>query len=190
MNNTDIITDSTVNIKIKKNMKKLFFSLLLLVASFLNADAQKYCIIDSKYILEKVPDYTLAQTQLDALSKNWQSEVDGKMKDVDRMYKSYQAERAMLNEDMRKKREDEIMAKEKSAKDLQKQYFGYEGDLFKKRQELVKPVQDKVYNAVQKMAVARGYDLVLDKAGGVTMFYADPKLDRSDEVLKSLGISK
>jgi outer membrane protein len=171
-------------------MKKLFFSLLLLVASFLNAEAQKYCIIDSKYILEKVPDYTLAQTQLDALSKNWQSEVDNKMKDVDRMYKSYQAERAMLNEDMRKKREDEIMVKEKSAKDLQKQYFGYEGDLFKKRQELVKPVQDKVYNAVQKMAVARGYDLVLDKAGGVTMFYADPKLDRSDEVLKSLGISK
>jgi outer membrane protein len=112
------------------------------------------------------------------------------MKEVDRMYKSYQAERAMLNDDMRQKREDEIMTKEKAAKDLQKQYFGYEGELFKKRQELVKPVQDKVYNAVQKMAVAKGYDLVLDKAGGVTMFYADPKLDRSDDVLKSLGIVK
>lgn len=171
-------------------MKKIVLPFLLLLGSFFSAEAQKYCIIDSKYILEKVPDYTLAQTQLDAFSKNWQSEVDNKMKDVDRMYKSYQAERAMLNEDMRKKREEEIMSKEKAAKDLQKQYFGYEGDLFKKRQELVKPVQDKVYNAVQKMAVARGYDLVLDKAGGVTMFYADPKLDRSDEVLKSLGVTK
>lgn len=171
-------------------MKKIILPVLLLLGSFISVNAQKYCIIDSKYILEKVPDYKVAQSQLDAFSKNWQSEVDNKMKEVDRMYKSYQAERAMLNEDMRKKREDEIMTKEKAAKDLQKQYFGYEGDLFKKRQELVKPVQDKVYNAVQKMAVARGYDLVLDKAGGVTMFYADPKLDRSDEVLKSLGVSK
>jgi outer membrane protein len=171
-------------------MKKIILPLLLVLASVFAASAQKYCIIDSKYILEKVPEYKTAQDQLDAFSKNWQSEVDNKMKDVDRMYKSYQAERAMLNDDMRKKREDEIMSKEKAAKDLQKQYFGYEGDLFKKRQELVKPVQDKVYNAVTKMATARGYDLVLDKAGGVTMFYADPKLDRSDEVLKSMGINK
>lgn len=171
-------------------MKKILLPLLFVLGSFSVANAQKYCIIDSKYILEKVPDYKVSQAQLEAFSKNWQSEVDNKMKDVDRMYKSYQAERAMLNDDMRKKREDEIMNKEKEAKDLQKQYFGYEGDLFKKRQELVKPVQDKVYNAVQKMAVARGYDLVLDKAGGVTMFYADPKLDRSDDVLKSLGVAK
>lgn len=171
-------------------MKKILLPLLIVLGSFVSVNAQKYCIIDSKYILEKVPDYKVSQSQLEAFSKNWQTEVDNKMKDVDRMYKSYQAERAMLNDDMRKKREDEIMSKEKEAKDLQKQYFGYEGDLFKKRQELVKPVQDKVYNAVQKMAVARGYDLVLDKAGGVTMFYADPKLDRSDEVLKSLGVAK
>ncbi|MBL7711948.1 MAG: OmpH family outer membrane protein [Chitinophagaceae bacterium] len=171
-------------------MKKIVLPLLIALCSVFAASAQKYCIIDSKYILEKVPDYKNAQNQLDLFSKNWQNEVDEKMKDVDRLYKSYQAERAMLNDDMRKKREDEIMSKEKSAKDLQKQYFGYEGDLFKKRQELVKPVQDKVYNAVQRMATARGYDLVLDKAGGVTMFYADPKLDRSDEVLKSLGVGK
>lgn len=171
-------------------MKKILFPILLVLSTVLAASAQKYCIIDSKYILEKVPEYKNAQNQLDLFSKNWQSEVDNKMQEVERMYKSYQAERAMLNEDMRKEREDEIMAKEKAAKDLQKQYFGYEGDLFKKRQELVKPVQDKVYNAVQKMAAARGYDLVLDKAGGVTMFYADPKLDRSDDVLKTLGITK
>jgi outer membrane protein len=171
-------------------MKKLLLPLLLLIASVFSADAQRYCIIDSKYILEKIPDYKDAQAKLDAFSKNWQNEVDGKMKDVDRMYKSYQAERAMLNDDMRKKREDEIMAKEKAAKDLQKQYFGYEGELFKKRQELIKPVQDKVYNAVQKLAMSKSYDFVLDKAGGVTLFYADPKLDRSDDVLKSLGVLK
>lgn len=171
-------------------MKKFILPLLFVLSTTIAASAQKYCIIDSKYILEKVPEYKAAQAQLDMFSKNWQSEVDNKMKEVDRMYKAYQAERAMLNDDMRKNREEDIMNKEKAAKDLQKQYFGYEGELFKKRQELVKPVQDKVYNAVQKMAVARGYDLVLDKAGGVTMFYADPKLDRSDEVLKSLGISK
>ncbi|MDI9319847.1 MAG: OmpH family outer membrane protein [Phycisphaerales bacterium] len=171
-------------------MKKFILPLLLVLATTTVASAQKYCIIDSKYILEKVPEYKAAQSQLDMFSKNWQAEVDNKMKEVDRMYKGYQAERAMLNDDMRKNREEDIMNKEKAAKDLQKQYFGYEGELFKKRQELVKPVQDKVYNAVQKMAVARGYDLVLDKAGGVTMFYADPKLDRSDEVLKSLAISK
>lgn len=168
-------------------MKKLLFSLLMLVATFVVANAQRYCTIDSKYILEKVPDYKNAQTNLDALSKTWQKEIDDKMQEVDKMYKSYQAERAMLSDEMRKKREDEIVAKEKAVKDLQKQRFGYEGDLFKKRQELVKPVQDKVYNAVQKMVQQKGYDLVLDKAGGVTLFYADPKLDKSDEVLKIIG---
>lgn len=171
-------------------MKKIVIAALLLIAGTLSASAQKYCIIDSKYILEKIPDYKDAQTKLDGYSKNWQMEVDNRMKEVERMYKSYQAERAMLSDEMRKKREDEIVAKEKAAKDLQKQYFGYEGELFKKRQELVKPVQDKVYNAVQKLATTRGYDMVLDKAGGITLFYADPKLDKSEEVLKSMGISK
>jgi outer membrane protein len=169
-------------------MKKLLLSLVLVVSGTVAAMAQRYCIIDSKYILEKVPDYTQAQSMLDALSKTWQTEIDTKMQEVDKLYKSYQAERAMLSDEMRKKREDEIVAKEKSVKDLQKQRFGYEGDLFKKRQELVKPVQDKVYNAVQKMVTQKGFDLVLDKAGGVTLFYADPKLDKSDDVLKLMGV--
>lgn len=169
-------------------MKKLFLCLALVMAGALSAVAQRYCIIDSKYILEKIPDYSKAQTQLDNMSKTWQTEIDNRMQDVERMYKSYQAERAMLSDEMRKKREDEIVAKEKAAKDLQKQRFGYEGDLFKKRQELVKPIQDKVFNAVQQMAQQKSYDLVLDKAGGVTLFYADPKLDRSDDVLKLLGV--
>src|SRR6476620_9839016 len=167
-------------------MKKILFCFLALAFSATASFAQRYCVIDSKYILEKLVDYRDAQTKLDQQSKAWQTDIDAQMADVDKMYKSYQAERAMLSDEMRKKREDEIVAKEKAAKDLQKKRFGYEGDLFKKRQELIKPIQDKVYTAVQKMAQSKGYDLVLDKAGGVTLFYADPKLDRSDDVLKSL----
>lgn len=173
-------------------MKKFFFGLVLLLMTGAAAMAQtpRYCIIDSRYILEKLDDYKDAQTKLDNISKIWQDEIDAKMLEVDKMYKGYQAERPMLSDEMRKKREDEIVSKEKAAKDLQKQRFGYEGDLFKRRQELVKPIQDRVYNAVQKMASQKAYDLVLDKAGGVTLFYADPKLDHSDDVLKILGISK
>ena len=171
-------------------MKKVLISLLIvLAATGVNAQ-QHYCIIDSKYILEKMSDYKDAQAKLDDLSKTWQQEIDNRMAEVDRMYKGYQAEKPMLSDDMRNKRQDEIVAKEKAAKDLQKQRFGYEGDLFKKRQEYVKPIQDRVFNAVQKMATNKAYDMVLDKAGGVTLFYADPKLDKSDDVLKILGINK
>jgi len=170
-------------------MKKILFSLLICVAAFGTAQAQHYCIIDSKYILDKMNDYKDAQTKLDNLSKAWQDEIDSRMAEVDKMYKGYQAEKPMLSDDMRNKRQDEIVAKEKAAKDLQKQRFGYEGDLFKKRQEFIKPIQDRVFNAVQKMASSKGYDMVLDKAGGITMFYADPKLDKSDDVLKLLGVS-
>lgn len=170
-------------------MKKIVFVLLFLGMASI-ANAQRYCVIDSKYILEKLVDYKDAQTRLDQASQNWQQEIDAKMQEVDKLYKSYQAERAMLSDDMRKKREDEIVAKEKLAKDLQKQRFGFEGDLYKQRQILVKPIQDKVYNAIQKYAGVKGYDLVLDKAGGVTIFFADPKLDKSEEILKSLGQTK
>jgi outer membrane protein len=172
-------------------MKRLLLSVLVSIAVVATASAQQhYCIIDSKYLLEKMNDYKEAQTKLDNLSKAWQDEIDKQMADVDKMYKGYQAERPMLSDEMRKKREDEIVAREKAAKDLQKQRFGYEGDLFKKRQELVKPIQDRLFNAVQKMATSKGFDMVFDKAGGITVFYADPKLDKSDEVLKILGINK
>ncbi len=171
-------------------MKKLLFITLFLLGAATVTNAQHYCIIDSKYILDKMSDYKDAQSKLDNLSKAWQDEIDVKMAEVERMYKAYQAEKPMLSDEMRNRRQDEIVAKEKGAKDLQKQRFGYEGDLFKKRQEFVKPIQDRVFNAVQKVASSKGYDLVLDKAGGVTLFYADPKLDRSDDVLKILGINK
>lgn len=171
-------------------MKKIILSTVLLLTIGFAANAQRYCVIDSKYILEKIVEYKDAQTKIDKLSADWQKDIDTRMQEVDRMYKTYQAERAMLSEEMRKKREDEIVAKEKAVKDLQKERFGYEGELFKERQKLIKPIQDKVFNAVQKYATSRAYDVVLDKAGGVTLFYADPKIDKSDDVLKLLGINK
>lgn len=169
-------------------MKQIILSAsILAMSSFAyqaDAQVQKYCVIDSKYILEKVPEYVAAQKKLDEASLAWQADVDKKMVQIEQMYKSYQAERPMLSEDARKKREDEIIAKEKEAKDLQKRYFGYDGELFKKRQELVKPIQDKVFNAVQQYAQSRSYDIVYDKAGGITIFYADPKVDKSEDIVK------
>ena len=108
--------------------------------------------------------------------------------DLDKMYKDYDAEQVMLSDDLKKKREDQLFVKEKTLRDLQRQRFGFEGDLFKKRQELIKPIQDKVYNAVQKLAVQRGYDFILDKSEGITVIFADPKLEKSDDVLSELGV--
>ncbi len=125
---------------------------------------------------------------MDSIAANWQKDIDGRQTELDNMYKSYEAEQVMLSDDLKKKREDQLFNKEKDLRDLQRKRFGFEGDLFKKRQELVKPIQDKVYNAVQKMAVQRGYDFVLDKSEGITIIFADPKLDKSEDVLKELGV--
>jgi outer membrane protein len=152
------------------------------------AQAQKYAIIDTKYILDKMPEYKAAQKQLDDFAAGWQKEIDNMQKDLDKMYREYDAEQVMLSDDLKKKREDQLFQKEKAVRDLQRQRFGFEGDLFKKRQELVKPIQDKVYNAVQKLAVQRGYDFILDKSEGITVIFADPKLEKSDDVLKELGV--
>ncbi|MEI9944158.1 MAG: OmpH family outer membrane protein [Chitinophagaceae bacterium] len=169
-------------------MKKIFvlaFGLLLLACS---VNAQKYAIIDTRYILDKMPEYTTAQKQLDNVAADWQKDIDQKQSALDKMYKDYDAEQVMLPDDLKKKREDQLFLKEKELRDLQKQRFGFEGDLFRKRQELIKPIQDKVYNAVQKISVARSYDFVLDKSEGITIIFADPKLDKSEDVLKELGV--
>ena len=150
--------------------------------------AQRYAVIDSKYILDKVPEYKDAQKKLDDFSKMWQQEIDKKSADLDRMYKEYDAEQVMLSDELKKKREDELYNKEKEVRDLQRKRFGYEGDIFKKRQELIKPIQDRVYNAIQKLAVAKLYDFILDKSEGITVIFADPKLDKSDDVLKEMGV--
>ena len=159
---------------------------LLLVAFF--ASAQRYAVIDSKYILEKLPEYKESQTKLDQFSAQWQQEIEKKQADLDKMYKDYDAEQVMLADNLKKKREDELFNKEKEVRDLQKKRFGFEGDLFKKRQELIKPIQDKVYVAIQKLAVDKSYDFILDKSEGITVIFADPKLDKSDDVLKFLGV--
>lgn len=169
-------------------MKKLMFVFGFVLAVMLTASAQKYAIIDTRYILDKMPEYAAAQKQLDAVAAGWQKDIDTKQSDLDRMYKAYEAEQVMLSDDLKKKRQDQLFLKEKELRELQRQRFGFEGDLFKKRQELVKPVQDKVYNTVQKMATQRGYDFVLDKSEGITVIFADPKLDKSDDVLKELGV--
>ncbi|HRG81646.1 MAG TPA: OmpH family outer membrane protein [Chitinophagaceae bacterium] len=168
-------------------MKKLLF-FLLLTGIGLAGVAQKYAVIDTRYILDKMPDYKEAQKQLDDITAGWQKEIDGKQAELDRMYKDYDAEQVMLSDELKKKREDQLFNKEKELRDLQRKRFGFEGDLFKKRQELVKPIQDKVYNAIQKISVARGYDFVLDKSEGITIIFADPKLDKSEDVLKELGV--
>jgi outer membrane protein len=168
-------------------MKKLaLLSLTVFLSVF--AFAQRYAVVDTKYILDKMPDYKEAQTKLDQFSVQWQKEIDTKQSALDKMYKDYEAEQVMLSEELKKKREDELFVREKEVRDLQRQRFGFEGDLFRKRQELVKPVQDKVYNAIQKIAAARLYDFILDKSEGITVIFADPKLDRSEDVLRELGV--
>jgi outer membrane protein len=135
-----------------------------------------------------MPDYKTAQKQVDDFAALWQKEIDGLQKDLDKMYRDFDAEQVMLTDDLKKKRQDQLFIKEKTIRDIQRQRFGFEGDLFKKRQELVQPIQNKVYNAVQRLAVQRGYDFILDKSEGITVIFADPKLEKSDDVLRELGI--
>jgi outer membrane protein len=170
-------------------MKKILMSLALIIGLSTFVNAQKYCVVDSRYILDNLNDYKEAQKRLDEISAQWQKEIDAKFAEVDRLYKAYQAEQVMLTTEMQQRRQNDIVDKERESKELQRKRFGQEGDLFKKRQELVKPVQDKVYNAVQKIAVAKGYDLIFDKSAGISVFYNDPKLDKSLDILKELGVS-
>jgi outer membrane protein len=169
-------------------MKKSLFIACGIWFFALAANAQKYAIIDTKYILDRLPEYKQAQKQLDDVAAGWQKEIDSMQANLDRMYKDYDAEQVMLSEELRKKREDQLFQKEKNLRDQQRKRFGFEGDLFNKRKELIKPVQDKVYNAVQKIAAQRGYDFILDKSEGITIIFADPKLDKSEDILRELGV--
>jgi outer membrane protein len=159
--------------------------LLMSIASV--SYAQKYAYVNTQYILDNMTEYKTAMSQLDNLSIAWQKEIEDKYSIIDKLYKSYQAEQILLTDEMKKKRQDEITAKEKDVKDLQKQRFGYEGDLFKKKQELVKPIQDKVYNAVKKLATDQSYAVIFDKSSDLIMLFANPKYDKSDDILLALG---
>lgn len=165
--------------------------ILIVVSIFVintNYAQQKYAIINTKYILERIPAYKEADIKLQQLGDKWQKEIDTMQTYLDRLYVNYDAEKYVLTDDLKKKREDELFNKEKEIRDLQKKRFGYEGDLFKERQKLVKPIQDKIYNAIQKLATEKFYDFILDKSEGITVIFADPKLDKSDDILKELGI--
>jgi len=168
-------------------MKKVILPIaaLFLFSGF--AMAQKYAFVDTDYILNRIPSYKAAQEQLDKLSEEWQAEVEAVYAEIEKMYKDYQTEKVLLNEEMRVKREEEIVNKEQAAKDLQKEYFGREGSLYTKRQELVKPIQDEVYRIVKEIATEGNYAVIFDTASGANMLYTDPKYDKSDEVLEKLG---
>ena len=169
-------------------MKKL---LVILISLFsLNSYAQKFAFIDSEYILNNIPTYKAAQDELDKYSQQWQKEVEAKYAEIDEMYKKYQAEKVLLTEDMKSKREEEIVVKEKAVKDLQKKYFGKDGDLFKKRESLVKPIQDEIYTAVKDIAADGGFAIVFDTSNGANIMFSDPKYDKSDQVLQKLGYKK
>jgi outer membrane protein len=172
------------------NIKKsiLIFAGLLCMAT--TTVAQKFAFVDTEYILNQIPEYKAAKAELDKTSADWQKEIEAKYAEIDKLYKTYQAEQILLTDDLRKKRENEIVNKEKDAKDLQKQRFGTDGDLFKKRMELVKPIQDKVYNAIKTVAEKGGLAIIFDKASDMMMLYANTKYDKSDDILVFLGYSK
>jgi outer membrane protein len=165
-------------------------ALLVSVSAGAQSGTAKFGYVDTDYILGEIPEYKAAQSELDKTSVQWQKEIDTKYAEVDKLYKAYQADAILLTDEMKKKRENEIVNKEKEVKDLQKQRFGVDGELFKKRQELVKPIQDKVYNAIKATAEKRGLGFVMDKAGQVSLLYANSKYDLSDDVLVYLGYKK
>ena len=166
---------------------KILLLFFVLTGSTLLFAQGKLGYVDTDYILKNIPAYQAAQAQLDRIAADWQKEIEAVYSQIDKMYKDFQAEKVLLTEEMKTKRENDIITKEKEAKELQKKYFGKEGDLFKKRQELVKPIQDEVFNAVKELAVEGNYSIIFDTAGNLNMLYTDPKIDKSDEVLKKLG---
>jgi outer membrane protein len=167
-------------------MKKI---LIILSGIFLTCAvfSQKFAYIDTDYILNNIPSYKTAQDQLDKLSETWQKEVESMYAEIDKMYKTYQSEKVLLTEEMKKRREEDIVNKEKEVKDLQKKYFGQDGLMFKKREELIKPIQDEIYKAAKELALEAGYSIIFDSSAGATIIYNDPKFDKSDAILQKLG---
>ncbi len=171
-------------------MKKIAFTLIALLACVGTASAQKFALIDMEYILKNIPAYEMANEQLNQVSQRWQREVDNLKKEADTMYKNYQSDQVFLTDAQKKKKEEEIMAKEKEATQLNYKYFGPQGELFKKRQSLMKPIQDDVYNAVKKVCDERGLQVIFDRASSQSIIFASPRIDVSNEVLDKLGYGK
>lgn len=171
-------------------MKKILLTLCLIAGVGFATQAQKFATVDMGYIMKNIPAFESANEQLNQISKKWQAEIDVQMKEVQQLYKNYQTELVFMSDDMKVKREEEIIAKEKSAQELKHKYFGPDGELFKKRESLIKPIQDEVYDAIQELSNSKGLDLIFDKSSAMSAIFVSPKLDISDEVLKKLGYSK
>jgi len=167
-------------------MKKIFLTLVVACVTIV-ANAQKYALIDMEYILKNIPAYERANEQLSQVSKRWQAEVEALNTEASTMYKNYQNEVVFLSQEQKQKKQEAIMQKEKEAADLKKKYFGPEGELFKKRESLMSPIQEEIYNAVKEVSELRGYQLVLDRASDNGIIFASPRIDISNEVLQKLG---
>ena len=170
-------------------MKKKILALCLMLMAVMTMHAQKFALIDMEYILKNVPAYERANEQLNQVSRKWQAEVEALNTEASTLYKNYQNEVVFLSQEQKKQRQEDIMAKEKEASDLKKKYFGPEGELFKKRESLMTPIQDEIYNTVKDIADQRGYSLVVDRSANAGIIFGSPKIDISNEVLQKLGYS-
>ena len=171
-------------------MKRIALTVIAVVACAMASYAQKFALVDMEYILKNVPSYEMANEQLNQVSQRRQREVDDLAKEAEAMYKNYQSEMVFLTDDQKKKKESEIVAKEKEATELRYKYFGPQGELYKKRQALIKPIQDEVYNAVKKVSEERGYSVIFDRASSESIIFASPRIDVSNEVLAKMGYGK
>lgn len=171
-------------------MKKLVLLFGIFLAFATTGYSQKFALIDMDYILKNISSYETANQQLEAVSKRWQTEVETAQQEIQNMYKTYQSELVFLSADQKTKRENAIVEKEKTAQELKRKYFGPEGELFKRREALVKPIQDDIYNAIKEISETKGYQLILDRASATSVIFASPRIDISNEVLAKLGYSK
>lgn len=171
-------------------MKKVILSLIAAVAMTVSANAQKFALVDMEYILKNIPAYEMANEQLNQVSLRWEKEVDDLAKEAETLYRNYQGDMVFLTDEQKKKKEQEILAKEKEASDLKYKYFGPQGELFKKRESLIQPIQDDVYNAIKKVSEERGYQAIFDRASSQSIIFASPRIDVSNLVLEKLGYGK
>lgn len=171
-------------------MKTKLFFLAILFSLFTGANAQKFGYVDTDYILGQMTEYKAAQKQLNELSQKWEADLQIMRDEVDKMYKDYKAEEILLSPSQKKEREDAIVAKEDAMKQFEQDKFGVNGELFKKRQELIKPIQDKVFAAIQRVAKNNGLDFIFDKSANMNILFSNPKYDRSDDVLDELGVTQ
>jgi len=172
------------------DMKKIILLLAFVIGMAGAANAQKFALIDMEYILKNIPAYEMANEQLTQVSKKWESEIDALKQEAENMYKTYQSELVFLSAEMKTKKEAEIVAKEQDAQELKRKYFGPEGELFKKRSSLMKPIQDEIYTAVKEISDSKGYQLIIDRASEMSIIFASPRIDISNEVLSKLGFSE